>query len=121
MDRLNLGQFVEALAEFDPAKTIQFDFGYFAPSRIHSWRGVYEQVALGYDTSVETTVEFVRGLARGAIGQFFTGYKGGSYLMRPETRLWVSQHDEANHTGIVRVTEHGHHVIINTAWFEDDY
>lgn len=120
MERLDLGQFIDALAAIDAEKSIRFDFAKFTPRKFISWRGAYEQLALTYDEYSPVKVGELLAAAREADGARFEGYKGGSYLMSRESKLWVSAYGDADWTGITGVSEGGYSAIINTAWFEDD-
>jgi hypothetical protein len=120
VDRLNLGGFIDALAALDPNKSIAFDFGYFAPDSFMSWRGAYEQLALSFEEGKSITVGALLDAAREAEASSYEGYKGGTYRMSRDSKLWVANYGDANWTGITGVEERGYHAIINTAWFEDD-
>lgn len=117
---LNLGEIAEALNMLDETKEIAFDFGYFSPTWLHSWRGDYSQLAIDYDLDGRTTVgDLMARINEALAGKVFVGWKGGGYRMRDSSLVWVSKPRDANHTAVVGFTAFRHGVIINTAWRED--
>lgn len=89
-----------ALAADDDARVV-FDFCGFAPSGFGSYRGYYEDLAIGYEKPEYPRVvrlrDFIQGL-RGMIGQSIHGYKGGSYTVGDETAVWVANSGECEGT-----------------------
>lgn len=116
--QMTLGQLIDVLERKDPAAHVDYLFGYFSPTFFHSWRGAYEQLALGYahwnDIGYERrpTVKTLLDLALKADGETFTGYKGGDFTMSRDNRLWISRPEEACHSGIVDVIEDGQNLLI---------
>ncbi len=126
MEQLTLGQFINMLENVskdhkDEEKTIRYDFGYFEPNGIHSYRGYYDQLALGYEIKEygeETKVSDVLKYCKNAIGKSFVGWKGGEYTMDEDTPLWVSNSGQACGTAIVGVKD-TYVIIIETANLDD--
>jgi hypothetical protein len=57
-------------------------------------------------------------MCREAMGQVFTGYKGGDYVMGALTPLWIANWGSGGGMKILSIdTETGH---IETAWDGDD-
>ena len=114
--QLTLGQFLEKLESItdDPkdSLSVEFDFGTAVPTDFGSWRGAYNEVALGYRLTGYDTgdqkwpyvllKDFVP-TVRKAIGSSYTGWKGGDYTMTEDTPVWVSNDGNASSTGIVGV------------------
>jgi hypothetical protein len=48
MEQLTIGRLIAELSKADPAAAAYYDFVYFHPQGIHSYRGYYDQIALGY-------------------------------------------------------------------------
>lgn len=111
---MTLGQLIIELLLFKKEVPVYYDFVNFCPNKIHSYRGSYDQLALGYSQNNPLTIEELVKLLQKAIGNSFQGYKGGSYLMTKHTQLWVSNHDEASKTAIVAVRSNDEHVFIIT-------
>ena len=45
---MTIGELLDILAPLNPYKEVIFDFGYLAPTVVNSWRGSYNEPALGY-------------------------------------------------------------------------
>ena len=123
-EQLTLGHLVhklDALIELGRANEhVMFDFVYFHPTCIHSYRGYYQDVALGYESGYpgKLTVQSLRDLCFDAIGSEFEGYKGGNYTMSTATPVWVGNPKEAGRTAVVGVEDTGYEVILLTAKVE---
>lgn len=103
---LTLGEFIEKLRQQPQDNEITFDFCGFLPTTFDSWRGVYCELALGYEApeynkSIQVATLLSR--AQDADGEVFMGYKGGNYQMGKSTRIWVDNRGETNGTAIVDV------------------
>lgn len=81
--------------------------------RPRSYRGYYEQLAFSYSEHSISVGEVIDMLAS-ADGNTFTGYKGGKFIMGPETPIWVSNYGECWDTAVVDVEEHGDLVVLRT-------
>ncbi len=125
--QLSLGELIERLEaiETEDDCSVRFDFGYFRPSELMSWRGVYAELAVGFtdkgDYKDPQLSKFITEL-KGAIGKTYTGYKGGDFFMSKSTPVWVANYGESGNTAVVGVTPVGrdkaYKVIINTAYCE---
>lgn len=74
---------------------------------IGSWRGDYEQVALGYVMYGElkrtpVTVGELKTLLDMEIGKTETGWKGGKFVMSRLTQVWLDNRGDACNHAIVR-------------------
>ena len=114
MQNMTLGEIVDVLKRKDPTWHVYYDFVQFAPEGIHSYRGYYDQIALGYGHKPITVAELL-GLCQGAIGKDFEGYKGGTYTMHATTPVWVANYDESGSTAIVDIVERGYGLCLVTA------
>lgn len=104
------------LENYDQNKEVRFDFpGYCAPNGFNSYRGYYEQLAIGYErtnpTCLNTVGKFLEGLKE-TIGKTFTGYKGGGNIMDQDTEIWVSNYGDASGVTVTRVIEKGYVYLI---------
>ena len=114
-EQMTLGQLIVALAKYDPTETVEFDFACFYPFGIASYRGFYDQLALGYDIKGGAPlVSDLLSLYRSAVGKVFEGYKGGEYLMTEDTLVWVSNIGESCSTGVTGVLYLNGSVVIQT-------
>lgn len=103
--QLTLGMLINKLEEVDSEKPIYFDFVYFAPNGVHSYRGYYEELAIGYSKEKEVIVKDFLDLLKSSVGKYFTGWKGGEYNMGKDTPVWVSEHRESASTAVVDIEE----------------
>ena len=116
MKQATLGYLIERLERLDPTVEVYYDFVYFHPKGIHSYRGYYEQLALGYANAGDPpNVGQLLAELKDADGKEFTGYKGGEYAMRSDTPMWVAKHDEAGGTAIIDVEDRDWFVLLKTA------
>lgn len=117
-EQLNLGQLIFLLARCDPTAIVRFDFVYFVPTTIDSYRGYYEQLAIGYtnESGVECTVEDLLKRCKDMLGAKVTGYKGGEYFVGETTPMWVANTSEAGGTAIIGVNDNSYVAILETQY-----
>lgn len=108
---LKVGAFMDELRRMPADEQVKYDFAYFGPTKLQSYRGYYEDAALGYDSHEfghypyeYPTVKQLLEHFEQTIGKVFEGWKGGnSRPIRFDTSLWVSNPGEAGDTIIVGV------------------
>lgn len=117
---MTLGAFIKALEACPQDAGVSFDFGGCYPTEFASYRGSYEQLALGFDDKiVRPTVANLLARAKESLGKTFEGYKGGDYTMLEYTPLWVSNYGRSSGTAITAVVfQHRSDVCITTAQIE---
>lgn len=105
--QMRLGELIDALKRQDQAEAVKYDFVHHGPTTLASYRGYYEDLALGYDEkgNYPTVAELITRL-ESAIGEVFTGWKGGDYTMTRDTPVWVANPGESGSTVIVGVEKH---------------
>lgn len=103
---------------------VKFDFADTFPTHLHSWRGSYAELAIGWgggtygsEENPMTVVKFYE-MLKSAIGKEFTGWKGGEFTMDKNTPLWVSDDGMGSHTGLLEVVNDGWQVILITQIFD---
>lgn len=115
---MTLGKLINRLEACNAKAVVEFDFCGCIPTSLSSWRGIYADLALGWDASDRTApvdVEDLLALLKLAIGKTYTGYKGGKFLMGTGTDVWVDNYGEYTNTAITGVIEDGEtRVIIET-------
>lgn len=96
-----LGQLIDKLEMMPPDATCQYDVFHFVPSPLDSWRGIYNELALGWrppnarDHRLDTTtVAELLADAKAAVGKTFDGYKGGEYVMSRDTPVHIDNYGE---------------------------
>lgn len=132
--QLTLGQIISKLerceltrGENDEPKHVDYDFGTAIPTTLHSWRGSYSELALGYKLSgydndedhfAKMTASDLLAELKSAIGKEFTGWKGGEFVMNEDTPVWVANQGNVGNTGIINVVDNGHRIVLMTAYCE---
>lgn len=110
---LKVGDFMARLQRMDQDEEVKFDFVHFGPTTLESYRGYYEDAALGYDEcgrmhgSGQYSYPKVRELLehfQKTLGHVFEGWKGGNgRSITLGTTLWVANPGETGDTIIVDV------------------
>ena len=118
---MTLGKLIRLLEGEDPANQVRFDFGGLVPRQLDSWRGVYAELALGYDDQWRNPVTVAELLVelRSAIGKTFTGYKGGDFKMDEGTKVWADNYGEYNQCAIVGLADCSYRTVLATAFIEN--
>lgn len=113
--QMTLGELIATLKRKDAGQHVCLDFVYFVPDcTVHSYRGYYEDAAIGYKDGGECTVGDLLAALEKANGAEFFGYKGGTYTMHDDTVLWVAKSNEAGGTAIVDVVDDGGLIMLKT-------
>lgn len=138
-EQLTLGQLIDKIEELGTTnnvpvldgddivepKCVQFDFGTAIPTSLHSWRGVYSQLALGYELTgydnhethlKEISADDLLKELKSAVGKSFEGWKGGNYRMNRDTPVWVSNQGNGSDTRIVDVIDKEYKLVIITKY-----
>lgn len=129
--QITLGELIKQIEDAgtkngDEDKTVCFDFGSAIPTVLDSWRGSYDELALGYELSgydgngkyEEATAEKLLTELKSAIGKTFTGWKGGDFTMSENTPIWVSNPGNCGNTAIVGILDKDYRLVILTAYCE---
>lgn len=108
---------IKKLETFPRCQSLRYDFLNYYPTGIaYSYRGYYEDLALGYsDKYTDIAVWVLRTKLIDSIGKLYIGYKGGEYKMDENTKLWVANCGEATQTYIRGIRDDGWTVTILTA------
>lgn len=100
---MTLGMLIARLEEANPEHSVYLDFARCAPTTFASYRGFYDEIAVGFSDNDSTTVAQLLARAQGALGQTFQGWKGGDYVMTDRTPVWVANDGNASGTKLVKV------------------
>jgi hypothetical protein len=121
LDQKTLGELIDLLKRRDPDEKVRYDFGPFCPTTLDSYRGYYDDLALGFDEIDWDTYPTVKSLVaelESAIGKTFTGWKGGDYVMDRETPLWVANPGDSHGTAITGLAECRWITVLTTAYID---
>lgn len=128
--QLTLGQFIGALDEADPEAIVvvekpELDIdegsdewhylpdwvkapGRCAIKRGSSYRGYYEDFAFSPEELMQAwTVADLLKYCCEILGSTEIGYKGGNYVMKEDTPLWVSEYGDCDRVAMISVEEYG--------------
>lgn len=90
---LTLGELIAELERLPEKAVIELDFGGAVPTTLDSYRGYYDQLALGYTGEYGATTPTVGSLLaelKSAVGKTFQGWKGGDYVMTEKTNIFIA-------------------------------
>lgn len=92
---MNLGEVRDALAKAEPgARVVFWPFSLLFWGKIDSWRGSYDEPAVGYSFETMTAAEALKDVDKVLGGKAFEGYKGGTYSYRRSSELHVDNWSE---------------------------
>ena len=117
---MKLGTMINILKTMPQDKQVLYDFCRMRPTTLDSYRGYYDQLALGH--TLDSKAIFVRDLIKeleSADGATFHGWKGGDFTMCLETEVWVDDPGEATSTVIDDVLYDGYWAVIITTKNEE--
>lgn len=125
-DQLTLGELilklepiVEKQKEREDEAEVKYDFEYLYPTRIDSWRGSYDELALNFESggNYMKVTDFLK-MLKEALGKEFTGYKGGEFYMNKNTPVWVANYGNSGNTAVIDVVDDGYQIILITGYRE---
>ena len=120
-DQLTLGDLLHKLnaCEMKDNKSVYFDFAHLEITTFESYRGYYDELALGFgDSGGKNLLQLILHCQE-TIGQQFTGWKGGEFIMGKDTPVWVANPGRTGDTMIVDVVDKGWAVLLITQTNED--
>jgi len=96
--QMTVGQLIDALAQENQAWPVRIerDDDYPRAAGIGSYRGYYEQLAIGStkDGGNALCVGELLAKLRAQVGNTVTGYKGGAFRISLETPVWAAEYGE---------------------------
>lgn len=113
-NQMTLGEIIATLKRKDQDRSVTFGFDYSRPSGVSSYRGYYEDLAIGYKRGVECTVATLLLMLQDIDGKTLTGWKGGDYVMDSDTVLWMANPGESGGMAIVDVVETPYQIWLKT-------
>jgi hypothetical protein len=107
-NQLTLGDLIDALEKMPPKATLIFDrFGLCPDGSLDSYRGYYDQLALGYRHHPVMTAEELLKSALSMDGATVYGWKGGEYRVDRSTGIFVAETGDATQTMLVAIKRWG--------------
>lgn len=116
---MTLGKLIEMLSRYPDDMVCMFDFCQFIPKGLDSYRGYYEDLAIGYsETGERMPVKDLIAMLKDAIWKTFEGYKGGDFIMNESTEVLVSSYGSADRTKITGMYSVDDILILQTGYAE---
>lgn len=104
---MSLGQIIRRLECCAEDAEVYFDFCSIVPTTLMSYRGYYDQLALGFKLlekmSDTVKVKDLLKILREGNGKTFEGYKGGDFTMKLTTPVWVDNYGNCTSTSIIGI------------------
>lgn len=119
-EQITLGDLIAALQKAPENVPVYFDWCYMRPTDFNSYRGYYEDLALGYADTPHTRVTAGELLERAesAVGTYMEGYKGGDFKMTKKTVLWVANYGRSTGWAIVGIEADEYSITLKTAMID---
>ena len=116
-EQITLGELIRQLELRPKDQGVCFDFGALEPADIGSYRGFYDELSIGFaENGSFGNVEGLLTALNETVGKTFEGCKGGDYMMRASTPLWVANYGRTGSTMIVGIRECDYMTVIATAY-----
>lgn len=120
---LDVGELIAELKQYNRGAYLRIDKSPvgLAPIELGSYRGYYEDLAIGVGParSAPWNVGDLVAALEESIGSTITGYKGGEYEVTVGTRVWISNYGESSGSRVtgVRFANWG---CVYITWENDD-
>ena len=104
-DTMSLGEIIATLRKAKPEAWVQtYPIEDLKLTTIASWRGIYEHLAIGYELGDGgMKVGPLLAECEAAVGNTFTGYKGGDYVAALDTPVWLANWGRSPSSTIDRI------------------
>lgn len=120
---MTINEVLKSLQGANPDARVYFAFCRCVPTNVNSWRGSYDEPALGWDVAgyrgslneYPTVKSLISELEKAIDGREYTGWKGGQYKYTCSHVLHVDNHGHCTNTEIQRIEVKEYEVIIHTA------
>lgn len=119
-EQMTLGALLKALENEPDKNEVRFAFGMLAVTGVDSYRGYYDQLAVGWGEAYGKTLtvaEFAAVLKQ-SMHNPLVGYKGGEFLMEERTPLWAANYGECPQTAIIGIAESGIDFLLETTHWD---
>ena len=117
-EQITLGVLIELLQRAPQEDYLFFDFSHLIPCGLNSYRGYYDDCAIGFkEEGLALVCDFTDYLLS-KIGTTMTGYKGGDYKITKDRPLWAANYGYTGST-IITGVDVDIHTIIRTSYIDD--
>lgn len=114
---MTIGEVIQGLEAIDDKSLhVYYNFANIFPTSVDSWRGIYEQPALGWadgglrqDIIAPTVAELLIELKNSVNGKVYTGWKGGEYVFSKDQTLHVDNPGDFSSTEISAIEYEYHY------------
>lgn len=115
---ITLGRLIKLLEMEPQDNDVRYDFARFTTDGVGSYRGYYDQLAIGWTGEAERPQKVSELLAelKSAVGKTFTGYKGGEYTMDENTPVWCANYGDCHDTAITGIENCSWATVIRTEY-----
>lgn len=120
-------ELIALLKTATPTARVYFSFCKCVPTTIDSWRGIYAEPALGWSpagytkniVTYPTVSTLISELEKGIGGEFYDGWKGGSYSYTGDEELHIDNPGDYTRTKIESVAIKSQYEVIITTLKKD--
>jgi len=113
--QLTLGELLSELEKQNQDSYLHFDFCGLSPESFDSYRGKYEDIAIGWSYLKPNKVKVFLEMLKNILDVELSGWKGGSYKMHKDVNVFVDNQGVATNTGVFSVKNVDGKVILETA------
>ena len=113
---MTLGEMITAISAVDSNLSVVIELPNgerVVPTHLISYRGYYSDLAIEYGKDTMTVGEF-GDMLKNAVGETFTGYKGGDFTMSKITPMWVDHYGCASGIVVLDIVVEENKCVIKT-------
>jgi hypothetical protein len=118
---MTIDDLLHDLRKAKPDAVVMFDFCNCAPTKVDSWRGSYDDPALGWvatgysgNSKAPKVADLISELERAIDGREYTGWKGGEFRYAGSNTLHIDNRGDYTNTELVRAEIDDWRVLLHT-------
>ena len=114
---ITLGELIAKLEQQEGSKelAVEFNDSLHPLGDLASYRGYYSDLSIEPGSGAYGLVSSALATLQSALGETFTGYKGGDYTMNSRTLIWVDYYGSCSGIGVTGVEIRDGFVVITSA------